>query len=231
MRSHAIRSSITFDFRELVTLRERQAKARALNTAKKSSTGQRSSITSASGWLRAKEHHFSGATDTFGQSETPAIRQRDVEQGRGDSPANRSTASGASKVVRGPAPSGWRIQVLGQKNRQPLTKSRTSIGSDPSADVIIEGATVDRIQCWLEFDGQYWQLRQQSMSYPTYLNGRVASFGPVRHGDRLTFEGKIGFRLIDINQSDANSQKLQTAVLLLLVLSAVGAGVAWWLSQ
>ncbi|MDA1232063.1 MAG: serine/threonine-protein kinase, partial [Planctomycetota bacterium] len=73
-RPYARRKAIQFDFRELVTLRAKQAKVKAEQSGKKSS-GQRSSITSASGWLKEGSHHIAEGTDSFSQTETPAIRQ------------------------------------------------------------------------------------------------------------------------------------------------------------
>ncbi len=231
LREHAVRLPVAFDFRELITLRAKQAKAKAENTAKKSATNQRSSITSTSGWLRSKEHHFSSTTDTFGQTETPVVHQSSGEPLRAEAPTGRASTQGGSRVARGPAPSGWRIQVLGQSARQPLTKSRTSVGTDPTADIIIDAPGVDRVHCWLEWDGNVWQLKQQSMTQPTYLNGRVASFGPVPHGSKLTFGGKQGLRLINIAQAEQQRQRIQTAIVAIVVLSLIAAAAAWWLTK
>lgn len=229
LRPHAARSPIEFDFRELVTLRAKQARAKAEHTARKSATSQRSSITSTSGWLRSQEHHFSGATDTFGQAETPAVRQVVPEPARGDAAAARSTSAGSRRSPRGPAPSGWRVEVLGQKHRLPLTKARISVGADPTADIIVEGPGVDRVQCWLEFDGQHWQLKQQSMTQPTYLDGHVASYGQLRHGSRLTFGSRQGIRLIQIAEVERRRQRLQTGLLLTAIVLTAAVAVSWWL--
>jgi hypothetical protein len=51
LRPYAKRKTITFDFRELVTLRAKQAKARAENQGRKAAAAPKSSITSSTGWL------------------------------------------------------------------------------------------------------------------------------------------------------------------------------------
>lgn len=230
LRPHAARSPIAFDFRELVTLRARQAKAKAENAAKKTSSSQRSSITSASGWLQSKDHHFSGATDPFGQSETPAVRQNVPEPLRAESGSERSRGTSGPRVARGPAPAGWKIEVLGSRQLVPLTKSRITIGSDPAADILIDGPGVDTVQCWLEWDGQQWQLKQQSMTQATWLNGRVASFGPLPHGSRLTFSGKQGVRLIHMAQAEAGRRRWKfVAVTAIVFVLLAASAVTWWL--
>lgn len=225
LKEHAKRQPVTFDFRELVTLRAKQARAKAENTAKKSATNQRSSITSASGWLRNQEHQFSETTNTFARGETPAVRQIVPDPIRGDSSAGHRPRSTSSRAANAAAPSGWRIQMTGQKHWLPLTRSRNAVGSKPSAEIVVEG--VDEIQCWIEFDGTSWQLKQQSMSHPTYLNGSVSSFGVLQHGSVLTFGGKAGFRLINIAMEEARQQRKVIAITVAVVVAVVSGLLAF----
>ncbi|MFN9976846.1 MAG: FHA domain-containing protein [Phycisphaerae bacterium] len=125
-------------------------------------------------------------------------------------------------------PTGWRIQILGQKQLQPLTRSRTTVGSSPNADVVLESESVDPLQCRLEFDGNGWQLKQESMTLPTYLNGEAASRGELKHNSRLTFGKKIGFRLVSLEQQEINGRRLQMAFGVVLVIIIIAAAVASW---
>ena len=230
LRSHAKRLTIDFDFRELVTLRAKQAKARAQASAKKSAVNQRSYITNASGWLRGNAEHLSAAADTFARTETPAVHEERTTRDNSSAPGPRSPSPGSGSRAHQAAPSGWRVELIGQKSRLPIMRARTSVGRSHEADIVISEGSLDEIQCFLEFDGTQWQLKQQSHAFPTYLNGRVASFGPIRHGDRVTFGGKSGFRLININQADPS--KLRLALLLTIAcVMGIGAAIWWWLNR
>lgn len=221
LKQHAERKSFDFDFRELVTLRAKQARSKAGSAARKSATNQRSSITSASGWLRNQEHHFSDTTSTFSRGETPSVRPNAPEAARADTGPSRTGRNSTSRAVQGAAPSGWRVQLNGQKHWLPLTKTRNSVGSKPSGDIVIDGEGVDEVQCWIEFDGNSWQLRQESMTHPTYLNGRVVSFGILQHGSRLSFGGSAGFRLINMVEAEARQQRKLILISTLTVLAVV----------
>ena len=229
LRPHAQRKSIQFDFRELVTLRAKQAKARAENTGRKLS-GPKSSITSASGWLQASGHHFSAAaTDSFSREETPSFRQNSTEPVRGETVRSSGTAPIRPVSNKGPAPAGWKLQIAGQKKRASLVRTRNAIGSGPGADFRLTEPGVDVIQCWIEFDGQQWQLRQESKTHPTYVNGRVEAYCALRHGSRLTFGRKSGFRLVYVPQEQLNRRRLIRSVIALAILiAAAAAGYAGW---
>ncbi len=227
---HAKRKSIQFDFRELVTLRAKQAKAKAESTGRKS-TAPKSSITSPSGWIGKSAPQFSDATDSFGRAETPAIRTPSPDVPR---PAARPPASATAPIRpvtnRGPAPAGWRIAVKTRKQRVPLVKGRTSIGSGGNADIRVSETGLDSIQCWLEHDGQHWQLRQESKQKPTYVNGRLESYCQLRHGSRLSFGGKETLTLIHLPQEQLNRKRLIRFLIAVVVLAVVGAA-AWFVLQ
>ncbi len=221
LRPHAKRKKIPFDFRELVTLRAKQAKARVENTGRKLS-GPKSSITSASGWLQASGHHFSAAaTDSFSREETPSFRQNVTEPARRETVRSSGTAPIRPVSNKGLAPAGWRLQIAGQKKRASLVRTRYSIGSGSAADFQLNEPGVDDIQCWIEFDGQQWQLRQESKTHPTYVNGRVEAYCALRHGSRLTFGRKSGYRLVCVPQEQLNRRRLIKAFIAVAVFIAV----------
>jgi serine/threonine protein kinase len=227
LRPHAVRTPVAFDFRELVTLRARQAREKAANTPRKSSTSQRSSITSSSGWISSGQQPLTDATGPFG-AETPAIRHNAPTPLPHDRSGHSQESVSRARSVAGSLPSGWRVRISGQKHLQPLTKARTSVGSAAGADVLVEGEGVDPIQCWLDFDGTGWQLRQQSMTCPTWKDGEMASHGALTHNSRLTFgsaKGKAGLRLISLEKLETNHRRLQTMILTGVVLLVLGIAV------
>lgn len=232
LRPFAARNPIPFDFRELVTLRAGQARAKAEATqAARSGTSQRSSISATSGWLRSKSHHLANSTSTIARAETPAIRQNIPDAVRPGSGMDRPLAAVPPRESSQTAPSGWRVQIHGQPHRLPLTKGRNIVGSSPAADIVIDARTVDQVQCWLEYDGRNWQLKQQSMLHPTFVNGRAASYGQLDHGDVVTFGGKAGFRLISLAQAERNRQRIQVATVAILVCLCCALIVSWLILQ
>ena len=230
VRPHAQRKEIQFDFRELVTLRAKQAKAKVEQSGKKSS-GQRSSITSASGWLKEGNHQIADGTDSFSQSETPANRQPEPDRIRTEPVRSATPASSRPTTFKGPAPAGWRLQILGTKRQVALLKARTSIGSAHGADILLlREDGVDSVQCWLEYDGQHWKLHQESKTLPTYVNGKVEALCTLNHGSKITFGAKMGVQLVSIQQAEKNRKRLISLVIGLIVLLSVG-GIAWLLQS
>ena len=228
VRPFAKRKAIQFDFRELVTLRAKQAKAKAEQSGKKSA-GPRSSITSSSGWLREGNYQIGDGSDSFNSSETRSIRQPEPGQIRTEPVRSATPTSSRTNALKGPAPAGWRLQILDTQREVALTKARTSIGSANGADVLLlREDGVDSVQCWLEFDGQHWQLHQESRILPTFVNGKVEAMCALNHGSKLTFGGKKGVQLISLQQEGKNRKQLISLVIVITVLLS-GSGIAWLL--
>ncbi len=229
-RPYAERTSIEFDFRELVTLRAKQAKEKAERTGKKT-TAPRSSITSASGWLVNGSQGIAEGTDGFGQGETPAVRQAESIPARKEPAREPTTSSARPSAFKGPAPAGWRLQILGDKRQIGLAKSRVTIGSGHGVDVILLQETgVDELQCRLEYDGQNWMLHQESKTHPTWVDGKVEAYCTLRHGSKLTFGGKAGLRLVSLPQEIRKRKRLMQLLIGLAAVAILG-GLALWLSR
>ncbi|MFN9720670.1 MAG: FHA domain-containing serine/threonine-protein kinase [Planctomycetota bacterium] len=227
---YAKRKTIQFDFRELVTLRAKQAKAKAESTGRRS-TAPKSSITSASGWIGKSSPQFSDATDSFGRAETPATRTLSGDSSKsGSLPTASSTAPIRPVTNRGPAPAGWRIAVKTKKQRIPLVKGRTSIGSGGGADIRVSEPGLDSIQCWLEHDGLLWHLRQESKQKPTFINGRLESYGELRHGSRLSFGGRETLTLVYLPREQLHRTRLIRLLVSMIILAIFGAGT-WFLMR
>lgn len=229
LRPFAKRKTITFDFRELVTLRAKQAKARAVSQGRKAAA-PKSSITSSTGWLQANSHHFADGTSGFGKVETPALRSDVSESVRSESPRPSSTAPIRPVAFKGPAPSGWRLEFKGGKQRISLVKSRNLVGSGYSADVRVSEEKVDTTHCWIEFNGQNWQLRQESRIHPTYVNGSAEAYCQLKHGSRLSFGGKVQLRLINLTQ-EQDSHRRRMIVLTLLIIASLAGAAAFFLMR
>lgn len=227
LKPYASRTPIEFDFRELVTLRAKQARAKAEQVGKKSS-GHRSSITSPSGWLQEGSHHIAAGTDSLSQSDTPAHRQQVPDRIRTESNRIEPPTNTRRNVYKGPAPAGWRLRILGTKRFVSIYKAQVSIGSSQGVDVYLQrDIGVDSLQCRLEFDGKEWNLRQESRIQPTYVNGKVEAMCTLSHGSKLTFGGKEGLMLISTIQSAKNRNRLVLVISSVVVLLAIGGVISW----
>ena len=220
LRPHATRTQIKFDFRELVTLRAKQAKAKVTQVGKKKS-GQRSSITSPSGWLQELSHHIAAGTDSFNQSETPAHRQSIPDPVRTEPMRTEASTNTRRNAYKGPGPVGWQLRILGTKRFVSLHKSQVSIGSSRGVDVYLQKEIgVDSLQCRMEFDGKQWILHQESMTQPTYVDGKVEAICALSHGSKITFGDKDGVTLTNTLQVAKNQKRLLLALIVLLVVLA-----------
>ncbi len=227
LRPYASRTPVEFDFRELVTMRAKQAKAKAEQVGKKSS-GHRSSVTSPSGWLKEGSHHVAAGTDGFNQSETPAHRQPILDPVQKESILTEAPTNTRRNAYKGPAPVGWRFRILGTKRFVSIYKADVSIGSSQGVDVYLQSDSgVDSRQCRIEFDGRHWILRQESKTKPTYVNGKVEAMCTLSHGSKLTFGGPDGIMLVNTIQATRNRNRLVLALVCIAVLIAVGGVIAW----
>jgi len=222
----AQRQPLKFDFRELVTLRAKQARARLEKSARSSTAGPRSSITSPSGWLTDKNHQLQESTATFARSETPAVRQP-APQPRGSANQNRSVARRPAKK---PAPGGWRLESLNDSRMFPLTVQSTSIGRTGESDWVLPELPIDSIQCWIEHDGTNWRFRQHSKSIPSLVNGTAEAYTGLQHGTRITFADGSGIRLVQIEregQLRLRRQKMRRVAAVIVGLVVIASVIAF----
>ncbi|MBL8819067.1 MAG: protein kinase [Planctomyces sp.] len=230
-REYAVRSKVNFDFRELVTLRAKQARSRAEQTQKKSTSGgHRSSITSASGWIQSSGHQLADSTGSFARSETPAIRQ--ASPGPVDSELRqrqRVPAPVIPRNTRTPTPSGWQFIDVNTGERHPLLKSQIAIGIGSEADLILRDSQMEPIQCVIEYDGTNWKFRQESKKFPTFVNGNAEAYAPLGHKSLLRFAGGTQIRLVHLPSVQQSLRRRRRLLLIsALILILIGAGYYLW---
>lgn len=225
LKPFAKRKPVKFEFRQLVTLRAKQARDKEKQTAQKpvKAAGPRSSITSASGWINNPSHNFQAELDTFAGDDTPAIRQPAPSPVPTSPTPRPPTRTGIKNRVN--VPKGWILRRLKSKQQFRITRVKTRIGVSDECEVKMPGTSVDRRQCYIEFDGANWLLHQESRNEPSYVNGRPAVHTELRHRAKITFSDGSGFEFF--NEGDlAKDQKFRQNLLLLLGLGVVAGLVA-----
>jgi serine/threonine protein kinase len=224
-RPFAIRKTIQFDFRELITLRAKQAKAKANSTARKSSA-PRSSITNTADWLRSEGLEIQSG-DSFASAETPAARIQPSEV-RKKSPSTAESSKGtvrnSAMASRSQLPTGWRLRITGKRELLPLVKSRNSVGTRSGSDVQLSGDGIDELQGRIEHHDGAWRYHHESRRFPSLLAGQPCSEAVLAHGARLTFGKRIDVTLL--GPGPMPTQRRWLLWLLLLLLATISAVVA-----
>ena len=224
LKPFAKRQPVKFEFRQLVTLRAKQARDKEYaGQRQRAPAAPRSSITSATTWLQNSGHQLEAEIDTFASDDTPAVRQSAPARPKAEPRRFTPIPPRAAVPSRRNVPRGWMLVRLKSKQRMPLTRVKTRIGSAIECEFKMPGTVVDSRQCFIEFDGTGWQLRQESRAQPTYVNGRPESYTSLRHGAKVTFSDGSGFQLISESELERD-QKFRRNMLTLLGLG-VAAGV------
>nr|AKB95219.1 serine/threonine protein kinase [uncultured bacterium] len=225
LKPFAKRRPVEFDFRQLVTLRAKQARDKDRGKAPVRKTRpSSSSITSTASWLNNPSHHLQAEIDTFAAEDTPAIRQpappdRQFETGPAAINSARAEVPNRSNV-----PKGWLIRRLQTNQQIRITRVKTRIGTSAECELQMHGTVADPRQCYVEYDGSRWQLHQESRKQPTFVNGKPETFKELKHRSKVTFSDGSGFELID-QEEGTREQKRRRALLILLGLGALS-GIA-----
>ena len=187
--------TVKFDFRKLVTIRAKLARQREL-AENRSRVNSNSYITSTLSWVDQSSRHLRAEGDTFTDNETPAVRQADNRtSGRASGVTRQPGRPGKSTAQSAAVPRGWYVQSIGRKRKTPLQNARIKVGTDMDSDIRITGQSCDEDQCTLEFDGQTWSLKQQSLTHPTFVDGQLNPYVKLKPGSRITFQDATGFVL------------------------------------
>jgi serine/threonine-protein kinase len=225
-RPFAIRKSIQFDFRELITLRAKQAKAKASSTARKSSA-PRSSITNTADWLRSEGLEIQSG-DSFASADTPAARTSPSEARKRSPSAAESRGGNVQNTAlpkKSQPPTGWRLRISGKRNLLPLVRARNSVGTRSGSDVLLSGDGIDELQGRIEYLDGAWQYHHESRRFPSLLEGQPCSRAVLAPGARLTFGKHIHVTLLSSGQTKVRSRWIFWLILLLLAVVVLGTAV------
>ena len=231
LRPFAVRKSIQFDFRELITLRARQAKARA-EAAPRKSSAPRSSISNTADWLRTEGLEISSA-DSFSAAETPAARTHAPEIRRKPAtptaPASETGPRSGATSVNQPTsqpPLGWTLRITGRKEDQPLLRARNSVGKKPGSDIQLSGEGIDELHGRIDYLNGSWHYLHESTECPTLLNQHPCKRARLNHGSVLRFGRQLQVTLLHAAQPAVTGRPRKTLlwtflVLILLLVAAV----------
>jgi serine/threonine protein kinase len=227
---------VKFDFRRLITIRSKLARQREL-AENRSRAMSHSHITSTLSWVDQPSHHLRAEGDTFTDNETPAVRQRDHRQH--DRPSGTGQPAGTTRQSGNQSqaiPRGWYVQPIGSRRRTALKSARCRVGTAPECEIHIRGRSCDEHQCRLEYDGTNWNLKQISLSHPTFVDGELTPYTKLKPGSQLTFQDGTGFVLRHLKHDAKESArgrvpKIYIAAGILAAISIIAglATAAWWL--
>ena len=235
LKPYCRRRDVEFDFRELVTLRAKQARERdrAQEKGQRRRASTNSSITSTASWLNNSSQHLQSELDTMAGEDTPAIRQPDTRPRRTPSQGVPAAASppraSVSRSVN--VPRGWSLQLVKSGRTMTLNRVKTRIGTSDECEVRMHGTVADSRQCTVEYENGRWVMRQESRKVPTFVNGKSESFRELVHGSVISFSDGNSLKLIskdELEKAEARQAKLKAVGV--IGGAVVAAAVAlWWL--
>ena len=227
LKPHAQRRPVKFQFRELITLRAKQARKKENAVTKGAVSGPRSSITSQS-WMGNPSHHLAAEVDTFTADDTPAIRQPAPPRTPKEPVETPRRPSRPVAEPRGNVPKGWSLVRLTNNQRIALTRVKTRIGKSGECEVPMHGTCVDDRQCYVEFADNQWKLHQESKAQPTFVNGESQFHVTLKHGATITFSDGSGFRLVNADQEARSVVRRRKLVLFGAFLAVAALAAAGW---
>lgn len=219
---------VSFDFRKLVTVRAKQArdKERAAEQERSAVMNPRSSITSAGQWVGNSSHQLEAELDTFAGDETPPVREAaSARPYKSPAPAESSTRP---RTTSRNVPKGWYLKRLKARGATAIKRVKTRVGTSPECEFKMSGTVCDSRQCTIEYDGNSWQLKQESKDQLTFVNGKAAHFAELKHGSKITLKDGSGF--LFLNDSEAARQSaVRRKWLLFTALGVItGASIVAW---
>lgn len=231
LRPFAVRKSLQFDFRELITLRAKQAKARA-EAAPRKSSAPRSSISNTADWLRTEGLEINSA-DSFSAAETPAARTHAPETRRKPASSPATASETGSRSVSAPAaqptsqpPHGWTLRITGRREPLPLLRARNTIGTKPGSDILLSGEGIDERHGRIDYLNGSWHYQHESTGCPTRLNEHPCKHARLTHGSVLRFGSQLQVTLLNESQPTVAKRPRKTLLwtfltLILLLVAAV----------
>ncbi len=228
LKPYAKRRSVEFDFRQLVTLRAKQARDKDAAAEKgRKARPANSSITSAAGWLNNPSRHLSSEIDTLAAEDTPAVRQFAQPKVQPKKRESKVNIPRAEVPTRGNVPKGWVLRFIDSKRQVTVTRVKTRVGSASECEVRLQSGDVDERQCYIEYSSPRWQLHQESRRHPTFVNGTSESNKELKHRSKVTFSDGSGFELINLQElSKESSRRRKTWILLAAAVITAIAAVA-----
>lgn len=239
LRPFAVRKSLQFDFRELITLRAKQAKARA-EAAPRKSSAPRSSISNTADWLRTEGLEINSA-DSFSAAETPAARTHAPEPRRKPASPPATAPETSSRSVSAPVtqttsppPLGWTLRITGRRELLPLLRVRNTVGTKPGSDIQLSGEGIDELHGRIDYVNGSWTYQHESKECPTLLNEHPCKRARLTHGSVLRFGNQLQVTLLNAIQPAQPTvakrpRKLLLWTLLILILLLVAAAALFLL--
>jgi serine/threonine protein kinase len=194
----AAQRNLNFDFRKIVTLRAKQAKAKK---EKKEKVKRRSSvITGPSGLIGRSGTGLAAEIDTeVGRSETPAVTE--AQRRRTPLPPPRTakepSQESAGTVSKDPAPYGWSLKPLDGKPAIPLRVAKVVLGRTESCDIPVDARGVSGQHCELTWKTGHWNLRDLDSRNGTFVNSTRTWQVMLSSGDEIRLGENHGYRLED----------------------------------
>lgn len=227
----ATQRNLSFDFRKIVTLRAKQARAKRKGGKRSDKLRPSSLITGSSAmWGRSASSVQAEIETQVPAEETPAVV--DSQRKRSEPRAPAETAPKPSTAVEAaatPVPAGWFLRPLSGAAAIPLRSSSVVIGRTTDCDIVLDARGVSGQHCRLTWAAGRWSLRDLGSRNGTFVNGARIEHWMLSPGDEIRLGENQGFRIDD--GRGGSSGELPAWMLLAGVGAAAIAlvGILYWL--
>lgn len=197
----ASQRNLNFDFRRIVTLRAKQAKAKRERESKRSATQRRPSssiITGTSGLIGRSSTGLQAEIDTqVSPGETPAVTEAQRRRTPPPpTPAHEPPAT-AVEAAASSVPAGWYLRPKDGRPSVPLRKSKIVIGRTGNCDIALETRGVSGQHCQLSWDAGHWSLRDLGSRNGTFVNGAAVDHWVLSPGDEIRLGENTAYTIDD----------------------------------
>ena len=220
------RKKVTFDFREIITLRAREA---AKRERRRRSGADSSSIDGPSAFKLHSGHSLQAKIETLVNDDTRPLGDPDAVELRVlDSDAFATLGEPRTSQLRATP---WRLVVQGRNARIPLGQDRLVIGRSPDCDLKIAHSSISARHAELQLDRQRWTLSDLESKNGVLVNGRSVERRVLAEGDVIQFGNGPEFRLIHELRPDGPPEPAVHPLwfpALVIVIAVVTFFVTYW---
>ena len=225
----AKRQAVAFEFREILSLRAKQAKQKVKATKKRKAPGRSSTIGGVSEWNLNSSQALQPEVETLVNSgdTSPAVDTRMPAEAARIQQAGNSTPEIAAAVPL--TDTKWWI-VSAEGRRIQLTTSPFSIGRDAGCSMQLDRPGVSNRHCSLQCDDGVWRIVDHNSKNGVYVNARKVPAQQLDTGDTFSLGQNLVFEITDVPAtrsliSDESTDYKQLSILIgggVIALSLLG---------
>ncbi|TQV73058.1 FHA domain-containing protein [Aliikangiella marina] len=160
---------------------------------------------------------------SMGPQGTQVFEKNDINKMIADKIANAQSGTATTPALIGVSENVAGIQII-------LMKDKLEVGRRPTADIVLEDASVSSMHAQIIKQGDDWKVLNLLSSNGTFVNGEKVSEKFITSGDRIAFAGaEFVFTMVDEPVPTGKSSGGLGLILMALGLVAAFAGLFYFI--